>query len=138
MGRLEDVMAPEGVISMEPVKVKLRNLKDYLKKEEELLYKFASYLADKLNPELVPMGFNLAYELALEDLRRGGDYRDFGRAEVPRDLVGYPPAIYSLLRMNFPRIAEAVCPPDFAKKVIDAYEEVNKKMREERENPQSP
>ena len=45
-------------------------------------------------------------------------------------LVESPPAIYKLLKMQVPEIAEAVCPKDFAKGVGYFYEQVNAKMRE--------
>lgn len=117
-------MTLEDAISMEPVKAKLKNLKEYLPRENEIVHEFGAYLADQLNSELVPAGFNLACELALEDLRRGGDYGTEKRP-VPSHLVGYPPVMYSLLRMSIPKIAEAVCPPEFAQKVKKVIDEIN-------------
>jgi len=116
-------------ISMEPVKEKLRNLKDYIPKGDDFLYGFARYLADRLNPELVPMGFNLACELAIEDLKRGGDYGEDGKMDVPSSLIGYPPMMYGLLRMRIPEITKATCPSEFAEEVNKVYEEVNTKIR---------
>ncbi|MDO8528629.1 MAG: hypothetical protein Q7S06_01920 [Nanoarchaeota archaeon] len=125
-------MALDEAISMEPVKAKLKNLREHMKGEYETLYRFASYLADELNPELVPEGFNLTCELSLENLRRGGDYGKEGRVAVPSNLVGYPQVIYSFLRMRIPDVAKAVCPPDFAERVIAIYEEVQRMVKEQR------
>ena len=116
-------------ISMEPVKEKLRNLKDYMPKEDNILYDFGKYLADKLNPQLIPAGFNLACELAIEDLRREGNYGEHGTVKVPMNLTGYPPQLYSLLRMRIRDIAKAVCPSDFAEQVNKVYEEINAKIK---------
>lgn len=114
---------------MEPVKAKLKRLGEFMPHADEVICGYASYLADHLNPELVPEGFNLAAELAIEDLRRGGDYGAQGRRPVPAHLVGYPPMIYSLMRMQIPQIAEAVCPPEFAKEVTRVVGEVNEMLK---------
>ncbi len=118
-------------ISMEPVKDKLKNLKDYIPKGDDFLYDFGAYLADRLNPELVPVGFNFACEASIEDLRRGGDYGEHGKVDVPLSLTGYPPAMYGLLRMRIPEIAKAVCPLEFAEEVKKVYDEVNAEIRKD-------
>ncbi len=119
-------------ISMESVKEKLRNLKDYLPNGDDFLYDFGKYLADRLNPSLVPGGFNITYELALEDLRMGGDYGENGKVNVPTNLIGYPAVMYGILRMRMLEIAKATCPPEFAEEVNKVYEEVNAKIKEDK------
>ncbi len=47
-------------------------------------------------------------------------------------LVGYPPMIYVLLRMEIPRIADAVLPAEFAASVKNHIKQVNAKMQAER------
>ena len=121
-------MSLEGAISTEPVKEKLRNLRQYMPDQQDVTYDFGAYLADMLNPELVPQGFNMAAELVLYDLQKGVD--GFTRQPIRSKLVGYPLVIYGLLRMQVPEIAEAVCPEDFAKGVREFYEQVNAKMQE--------
>ncbi len=118
----------EGAISTEPVKEKLRNLRQYMPDQQDVVYDFGAYLADRLNPELVPQGFNMATELALYDLQKGVN----GSTGQPirSRLIGYPPVIYESLRMQVPEIAEAVCPEDFAKGVREFHEQVNAKRRE--------
>ncbi len=123
-------MSLEGAISTESVKEKLRNLKQYMPDRHDAIYDFGAYLADRLNPELVPQGFNMAAELALYDLQTGID--GFTRQPIRSRLVGYPPMSYGLLRMQVPEIAEAVCPEDFTKGVREFYEQVNANMREEK------
>ena len=119
-------------ISTEEMKEKLRNLKEYMPKEEDVLYSFGRYLAKRLegHPELVPEGFNVTVELALHDLQKGID--GYTQKPIQSRLVGYPPIIYSLLRMRTPDIAKAVCPEDFAEGVRKMYEEVNAKLREKK------
>lgn len=114
-------MALENLISTESMKEKLKDLRKYLPEEDDFTCQFASYLASKLNPEIFPGGFNLAYVLAVADLKRGGIY-DTGNVKVPIDLVGYPNIIYVQLEMKILHIAEAVCPPEFAKEVRKNYE----------------
>ncbi|PJE81236.1 hypothetical protein COU58_03555 [Candidatus Pacearchaeota archaeon CG10_big_fil_rev_8_21_14_0_10_32_42] len=118
-------MSIDEVISMEPVKEKLKNLRKYMPNQDDTIYDFGAYLADRLNPELFSQGFNMAAELALYDLQTGVD--GFSGQPIRSRLVGYPSMIYGLLSMQVPQIAEAVCPEDFAKGVKDFYEQVNGK-----------
>ena len=121
-------MTLDGSISTDEVKEKLRNLREHMPKQDDLIYDFGAYLAERLNPTLVPMGFNMAAELALYDLQAG--VNGFTGEPIRSRMVGYPPQIYALLKMQVPDIAEAVCPEDFAKGVGQMYDEVNAKMRE--------
>jgi len=115
-------------VSTEPIKEKLRNLREHLPQQEDVTYDFATYLAERLNPKLVPEGFNMVAELALYDLQKG--VNGFTGQPIQSRLVGYPPMIYSLLKMQVPDIADVVCPQDFAQGVRKMYDEVNAKMRE--------
>ena len=108
-------MSLEEAISTEPIKEKLRNLRQYMPNEQDELYEFGTYLAGRLNSRLVPSGFNMAAELALHDLQNGVD--GCTRQSINSKLVGFPPVMYILLRTQVPKIAEAVCPEDFAKGV---------------------
>ncbi|HUW43418.1 MAG TPA: hypothetical protein VMV95_00440 [Bacillota bacterium] len=118
-------------ISMEPIKEKLKGLREHMPDQQDVIYDFATYLADRLNPELVPQGFNMAAELALYDLEKGVD--GFTGQPIQSRLVGYPSMIYRLLRMQVPQIAEAVCPEDFAQGVRKMYDEVNAKIGKDKE-----
>ena len=113
---------------MEPIKEKLKNLREYMPEQEDLVYEFGAYLAQRLNPELVSEGFNMAAELALYDLQTGVD--GFTGKPLMNRLVGYPSAIYGFLRFQVPDIAKAVCPEEFAHGVREFQEKVNAKMRE--------
>lgn len=121
-------MSLEGAISTEPIKKKLRELRQYMPGQPDVIYAFGAYLADKLNPKLVPPGFNMAAELALYDLQIGVD--SFTGQPIRSRLVGQQPQIYVHLSMQVPEIAKAVCPKDFAKGVRKFYEQVDAKMRE--------
>lgn len=116
-------MGLENAISMEPVKEKLRNLKEYMPGEDQTIYDFGEFLADRLNSIVVPRGFYLATELALCDLRAG--IGRFGRHQVKSSLVGYSPVIYDRIGIYIPNIAKAVCPEDFAERVKQISEASN-------------
>ncbi|MDD4477109.1 MAG: hypothetical protein PHY40_03040 [Patescibacteria group bacterium] len=107
-------------LSMDDPKRRLVKLEELIPNATDgVLYDFGRYLADYLNPELVPIGFVVGCELALHDLQAG--VNGSGKPISCR-LVGYPPVIYILLRMEIPRIADAIFPPSFAsevKKIID-------------------
>lgn len=118
-------MGLENAISMEPIRAKLKNLREVMPNQEETLYTFGSYLADRLNPELVPAGFYMAAQIALYDLQTGVD--GFSGEPIQSNLVGCPPQVYANLNRFVPQIAEAVCPPDFAEGVKKMDTKVNKK-----------
>lgn len=120
-------MSQQKAISMEPVKEKLRNLKDYMPGGEEFVYNFGKFLADRLNPQLISSGFNVAAELALHDLEQGVD--GFSKQPIRNGLEGYPSPVYAALRMQVPDIAKAVCPEEFAKGVKEFYEQVKADMK---------
>ena len=122
-------MSSEEAISTEPIKEKLRNLRQYMPNQIDVIYDFGAYLADRLNPELVSQGFDMAAELVISDLQMGVD--ESTGQPIRSRLVGYSPVIYGLLRTQVPKIAEAVCPEDFAKGVREFYERVKAKMRKE-------
>jgi len=69
-------------------------------------------------------------ELALYDLQTG--VNGFTGKPIQSRLVGYPTMIYALLRMEIPRIADAIFPAEFAAGVKTCIEEVNAKMQAER------
>ena len=113
-------------VSMEPVKEKLRNLREYMPDQPDEIYDFGAYLADELNLDLVPQGFKMAAELAICDLERG--INGFTGQPIRSRLVGHPSVFYRLLRIEVPELAQAVCPEDFAKSVIDFQKQVDTRM----------
>lgn len=118
----------EHALSMEEPKQKLARLEELISDaDNDLLYEFGRFLAGYLNPQLVPMGFVMSCELALHDLRVG--VNGFTRQPIQSRLVGYPPAMYALLGMEIPRIADAVFPAEFAARVKTIIEEVHAEMR---------
>lgn len=117
-----------GAISMEEVKVKLRNLSEHLPNEDKILYEFARLLADRLNEKLVPEGFLLGAQLLLYDLERGID--GYTGQRINSRLVGYPPIIYVSIELMIPMIAEATCPADFAQEVHKIVEEIRNKTEQ--------
>ncbi len=124
-------MVEEKALSMKEAKEKLAELKKHMPKASgEIVYKFGRFLAERLNPQLVPQGFVMACELALYDLQEGID--GYSNQPIQSSLVGYPPMIYGLLRMEIPRIAEAIFPEDFATSVKTIFEEIKATMREKK------
>ncbi|HLC78322.1 MAG TPA: hypothetical protein VJH92_04310 [Candidatus Nanoarchaeia archaeon] len=117
-------------IPMLSIADRLRNLREYMPHEQQVVYDFGNYLAGRLNPSLVPEGFNMAATLALYDLQKGVD--GFTGKPINSSLVGYPPQIYSILNIILPQIADAVCPKDFAGGVRAFSEDVTKKIKRDR------
>lgn len=111
----------ETSISTELIKEKLRNLKGYMPREDDKLYRFGEYLADRLGPNIFPHGFNISAERAIADLKDGID--SFTKQPIKNSLVGMVPVYYTMLSRRIPDIADAVCPRDFAEEVREFYEE---------------
>lgn len=121
-------MMNEQALSMDEPKQKLAKLEELIPAApNNLLYDFGRHLAGYLNPQLVPMGFVVGCEMALHDLQTG--VNSFTGKPIRSRLVGYPPAIYALLLMEIPRIADAVLPTEFAASVKNHLEQVNAKMQ---------
>ncbi|MEM3074628.1 MAG: hypothetical protein QW727_01655 [Candidatus Pacearchaeota archaeon] len=99
----------------------------YFPDQDETVYYFGKFLAERLNPVLSPDEFYTAAELALCDLLRG--VNGFTNQQIKSKLVGYPLIIYGLLRMMIPDIACEVCPRDFAQDVKERHEAVNAQIR---------
>ena len=115
----------EQVLDTVEVIAKLRNLRTLMPEAKEpLLYDFAEGFADRLNPEMVPLGFLTALDLFHYDLEKG--VNGFTGKPMPRQLVGHPPMVLGLLRMVFMRkVAPAVLPEPFMAAVNAALAVLN-------------
>ena len=113
-------------IAAQPIVEKLRNLRQYLPDQNEVVYDFGAFLAERLekHPNIIPVGFNVMAELGIYDLQRGID--GFTDKPITSRLVGYPSQIYTLFKMIVPDIAKATCPEDFAKEVKEMYDIAHK------------
>ena len=120
-------MSEQQVISMDEAKQKLLALKNYLPNADEVICAFGRFLAGRLNPQLIPLGFLFACQMAINDLKKGVD--GSGKP-IQSDLVGYSPIIFEGLRMLIPNIAEAIFPAEFAAEVKASVEKIEKKMEE--------
>ena len=118
-------MGIEDALDMNQVKQKLTNLRDYMPNQHESVYEFGRLLSERLNPTLVPIGFNLTAEQLVEDLRKGVD--SYSGKPIRGKLAGMPKQLYAIWGMFIDQIAEAVCPEDFAQGV----KEIRKEIREE-------
>jgi hypothetical protein len=118
------VKKKELVLPMEEAKKKLNELEKHMPNTQDTICDFGRFLSPRLNPQLVPEGFILACELAIYDLQKGVD--GFTGQPIRSKLVGYPPMIYALLRMNISHIASAIFPDEFATAVKMAIQELNK------------
>jgi len=115
---------------MEEPKQKLMRLEELIPTTaSNLLYDFGRFLADYLNPELVPSGFLLGCVLALHDLEKG--VNGFTGEPIRNNLIGYPPMIYAFLRMEIPHIADVIFPIEFATDVKNLIEETKTQMHNE-------
>lgn len=113
---------------MDEVRERLSDLEQYLPDQHETTYEFARLLADRLNNQLVPAGFNLAAELLLHDLQEGVD--GFSGEPINSSLAGQPEMIYALVRMRIPDITEAVCPKEFSEGVGGVISAVDQLVKE--------
>ncbi|GEM_PF-1587403 len=121
---LDDAIQTSSIID------KLNNLKKYMPNEDETVYHFGAFLANRLPPRRIyPHGFNNAVELALLELESGVDRRT-GESLVGSAIVCAGSQFYEIMRMCTPDIAQAVCPEEFAREVIDFYHKVNASLRE--------
>lgn len=118
----------EQLLSMEKPKQKLARLEDHLPDaNDELVYDFAHYLAECLNPDLEPLGFVFACHQALLNLRDGVD--PMTGAAIRNRVVGSPDSFFALLLLEIPNIADAVLPADFAESVKTILREMRAEMR---------
>ena len=118
-------MEISDAISTEEIRRKLQNLREYMPNEPEFIYDFGAYVATRLNPDLNAIGFNIQFQLALSDVRRG--IEGHTKKPTPASISGMPAPIYAVTEMNLPRIARSVCPTDFADKVDQVYAEIHKR-----------
>ena len=77
-----------------------------------LIRDFCKFLSFRLPSALLPDGFMYACELTLYSLNAGRDVHT--QKPIRNRLVGYPDAVYALIRMRIPDIADAVFPKGFA------------------------
>lgn len=108
---------------------KLRQLTEFVPQSNQYLYQFGTFLAERITPrkQITPQNFVGAAELAIYDLQKGID--GFTGQPIRSELVGLPPQLYSLLRLNVTIIAKAVYSEDFAKQVEEIYQKLEERRR---------
>ncbi len=80
-------MTAEQALSMDEPKQKLAKLEEYLPgANPQTTCEFGRFLAEYLNPELMPQGFVMGCELALQDLQAG--VNGFSGKPIQNRLVG--------------------------------------------------
>ena len=117
-------MALEKALSMEQIRPKLKNLRKIMPDQLDIVYDFASYLADRISDELVPECFYKTSRLVIWDLQHGTSVSL--NMPIPNKLAGYSPQTYAVLGMYITPIAEAVCPQEFAEDVKIVEEAIRK------------
>lgn len=115
-------MSQHKAVPTKAVAGKLRKLTKLLPKEDPTVWKFGTFLADRLNPSIRPSGFVMGCMLTITDLRRG--YDGHAGKSLDNELVGREPEFYNSLRASIPTIAKAVFPEDFAGEVEIFYARV--------------
>lgn len=109
-------MAGDQALYMKEPKLKLATLEKLIPNaHNELLYDFGRHLVDYLNWQLLPQGFVRGCDQAIRDLQAGTN--TYTKQPIENRLVGCPQPVYSSLRMEIPRIAEVIFPPEFAAEV---------------------
>jgi len=97
-------MTKSITISTKSIKDRLINLEKNMEGQQEIVYTFAKFLAERLNGDLNINGFKMQLELALYDGQRGID--GFTDKPIKYNLEGYPQMIYNLIRIIFTEIIE--------------------------------
>lgn len=97
-------------------KKKLVNLREHMVDLEEVIYEFASGLADRLHDEAEPASFALATALFMYDLTAGKS--GFSGKPLPGRLVGYPPQVYASIGLYIKDIAIAIFDPEDIDEVL--------------------
>ena len=78
-------------------------------------------LAQRLNPEIVPMGFLMATELYIYDINSGKD--GFTGEPMPADVVGMPPIMNGIVRLVANNIAREAFGEEFGDAVLQVQQE---------------
>lgn len=86
---------------------------------------FSHLLSDRLNPELVPMGFVMAGNLMTYDLQTGRD--GFTSEPIDSSLVHQSPELYEQLQTRLPALAEFAFSCEFAGEVSQIIEKITGK-----------
>ncbi|MFH0835104.1 MAG: hypothetical protein V1881_02075 [Candidatus Micrarchaeota archaeon] len=114
--------AKECAISVGPIKKKLSTLDAWRPELPEHVHLFGKFLASRLGEgNINPLGFVMGAHLAVDDLLANRD--------VPsqyRQLLQLRPEFLELLPAHIPILADAVCPPDFAKRVRKHFAKIAK------------
>lgn len=86
----------------------IAKLKERQRKQDDIEYRFACVLAEKLpQEEMVYAAFVVSANTLLYDMR-------YGTERVPHDLVGLPDVLVAMLSMGIPALARRCLPPDEA------------------------
>ena len=112
-------MGVDQILTADELAPKLRNLKELMPGEPEVVYVFGEYLSRWISFQCNAVGFDFSARRAISDAQEGMRKEDCG--PIPEGLKG----AYDLLEAAIPRIAKAVCPHDFAEKVRVTYEKVH-------------
>ena len=76
---------------------------------------FCSFLASRMNDRILPLGYLMAYELCLYDLRTGTD--GFTGEPIPTVLQNIPTILQNLLRALKIQVAEIAFVPEFVAEI---------------------
>lgn len=117
-----------NAISMESVKKKLEKLPEEMLGEEQIVYDFASYLADQLNPKLYPSALGLSFLRAEKSFERGREVMTGKILDI--DSEEYSQAEYETLEDKIPDIIEQVSPRGTTEDVLQTYQETLSDFKE--------
>jgi len=106
-------MEISDTISTSEIKAKLRELKKHLPNKQKKVYEFGSEIAGLLTAKVSPLEFITNSYVALCFIQQ---MKNPAKPELNS------PAFYDAIENIIPDIAQAVCPPDFARAVRELYE----------------
>ncbi len=105
------IMSAGRLVSTDEIREKLMNIEEYMPQLPNVVVEFANYLADHLNPKLVPAGFALSYAYGIVSLYRG---KHGNGQPIHHKLAKMPRGEYIKIKNYFDEIVDVVAEPEFA------------------------
>ncbi len=134
-------MSLDAILPTDSLCEKLKNLRQYMPNEDEVLYDFGKFLADYLSsnyfsdiiyrPTINPGSFYAAAQIAWFELQRpsnntpNGNFNSLLQEKNYSSLATANVQERILLREKIPDIANAVCPEEFARTVETIFQCIN-------------
>jgi len=105
----------------ERAKERLRDLREHMPGENEGLYQFGAYLAERMGETITPGAFNLSFVSAIHSLRYGHDF-----PTESYSLLTQPQAFFTGLKSKLVSISKAAFSKEFSEEVQRTSERIKR------------